>query len=46
MLLAAGNQGPLATMNLAQHSIALKCLSGAYEKEQLLVDMAKYDCSL
>ena len=47
MLLAAGNQVPLPTVDLAPRSIALKCLSGAYEKEQLLADIAvKYDCSL
>ena len=47
MLHAAGNQAPQPTVDLAQRSIALKCLSGACENGQLLVDIfVNYDCDL
>ena len=44
---AAGNQASQPTVDLAQRSIALRCLSGACESGQLLVDIfVNYDCDL
>ena len=44
---AAGNQASQPAVDLAQRSIALRCLSGACESGQLLVDIfVNYDCDL
>ena len=47
MLPAAGNHAPPPAVDLAQRSVALRCLSGACENGQLLVDIfVNYDCDL
>ena len=47
MMRAAGGQAPAPTVDLVQRSIALRCLSGACENGQLLVDIfVNYDCDL
>ena len=47
LITAAGNQALQPAVDLAQRSIALRCLSGACESGQLLVDIfVNYDCDL
>ena len=47
LVFAAGNQASQPAADLAQRSVALRCLSGACESGQLLVDIfVNYDCDL